>query len=88
MICQECGFEGEIEVPGINGVHPSAIQFRHLGHNPFSGNMHYQCPFCRIVLLVDPMTILAGFISGYSRVDMRDTGVTTMGQLPHGKALL
>ncbi len=32
--------------------------FRHLGHNPFSGDLHYQCPACGIVLLVDPMLAL------------------------------
>lgn len=34
--------------------------FRHLGHNPFSGHLHYQCPSCSIVLLVLPMDILEG----------------------------
>jgi len=34
------------------------IIFKHLGHNPFSGDLHYQCPRCEIVLLVDPMTAL------------------------------
>src|SRR3990172_10431227 len=58
IACLNCGHEGEIEVDGLaNDVEPSRI-FRHCGHNPFSGHMHYQCPACEIILLVDPMSVL------------------------------
>ncbi len=56
--CLSCGQEGEIEWQGLNASVSSARLFRHLGHNPFSGHMHYQCPFCKVVLLVDPTVIL------------------------------
>jgi hypothetical protein len=73
MICKRCGIEGEIEIQGMNNSNASARLFRHLGHNPFSGHLQYQCPACEIVLFVDPMTILEGLISGFSRVDVIDT---------------
>ncbi len=57
--CLYCGTEGEREVRGLNrGIAPARL-FRHRGHNPFSGHMHYQCPACKIILLVDPMAVLA-----------------------------
>ena len=57
--CINCGMEGEIEVRGHNnGIARSRI-FRHRGHNPFSGHMHYQCPDCGMVMLVDPMHVPA-----------------------------
>jgi hypothetical protein len=34
--------------------------FQHLGHNPFSGDLHYRCPKYEIVLLVDPIAVLGG----------------------------
>lgn len=58
IICINCGTTGEIEVNGLNADDRSSRIFRHLGHNPFSGHLHYQCPSCEIVLLVDPMSIL------------------------------
>lgn len=64
IVCANCGLRGEIEVQGLNGV-PVSLMFRHLGHNPYSGHMHYQCPSCEVVLLVDPMDVLGkGVISG------------------------
>ncbi len=60
LICINCGHEGEIEVPGSSSDVPPSKIFRHLGHNPFSGHMHYQCPACDIVLLIDPLSILGG----------------------------
>ena len=60
ITCWNCGIEGEIEAQGMAGNARSTRLFRHLGHNPFSGHMHYQCPACEIVLLVDPMVILGG----------------------------
>jgi hypothetical protein len=88
MICQRCGIEGEIEMQGINSDNPAVRLFRHLGHNPFSGRMHYQCPACKIVLFVDPMTVLEDLISEYSRVDTIDAGVAMMAELPHGEPLV
>lgn len=32
--------------------------FCHLGHDPYTGYMHYQCPYCHVLLLVDPMKML------------------------------
>lgn len=58
--CTYCGQRGIIGYPGISDIMPTAEIFRHLGHNPWSGNLHYQCPSCRIVLLVDPMDVLDG----------------------------
>lgn len=59
LICMNCGNEGEIEFQGVNRNVPSSKIFRHLGHNPLSGHLHYQCPACAMVLLIDPMAIPA-----------------------------
>jgi hypothetical protein len=59
IVCMHCGTEGEIEVSGVNSDVPPAKIFRHLGHNPFSGHMHFRCPACEIVLLVDPADVLS-----------------------------
>ncbi|MBI4632578.1 MAG: hypothetical protein HY742_01615 [Deltaproteobacteria bacterium] len=77
IACTNCGIKGEIEVRGLSsGVSPAKM-FRHLGHNPFSGHMHYQCPACEIVLLVDPMAILAddGTIILHSRGKQKTAGM-------------
>lgn len=64
ITCLHCGNTGEIEVYGQLPSDGPTKLFRHLGHNPFSGHLHYQCPACKIVLLVDPMSVLgAGAIS-------------------------
>jgi len=48
-----------IHTPILNGLDGKKV-FKHLGHNPYSGHLHYQCPSCRVVLLVPPMDILEG----------------------------
>jgi len=47
-----------MEIPGLEETIPNSQIFKHLGHNPWSGDLHYQCPGCRIVLLVKPMDVL------------------------------
>lgn len=53
ITCLYCGVEGVI---GPRDLHDdkSLNIFKHLGHNHVSGHLHYQCPVCEIVLLVDP----------------------------------
>lgn len=68
--CINCGVDGEIEVFGLKSDIPSSRVFKHLGHNPFSGDMHYQCPSCEIVLLVNPIAVLGeGTLFGNFRQD-------------------
>ncbi|MCG6535538.1 MAG: hypothetical protein L7F78_12805 [Syntrophales bacterium LBB04] len=56
--CINCGVAGDMEISGLPpGDHPDKT-FKYLGHNPLSGHMHYQCPDCAIVMLVDPLLIL------------------------------
>jgi hypothetical protein len=58
IVCTYCGKEGKIDVWGLNeGIESSAL-FRYLGHNPLSGHMHFQCPFCEVVSLISPMSVL------------------------------
>ena len=58
IVCAYCGRDGEIDVWGLNeGVEASTL-FRYLGHNPLSGHMHFQCPFCGVVSLISPMSVL------------------------------
>ena len=85
MLCQKCGIEGEVEVQGFSSRKSAVPLFRHLGHNPFSGHRHYECPACDIV---DPMTKLGALISGHSEVDTIDAGVTEVGEQPYGKLSL
>jgi hypothetical protein len=68
IVCLNCGFAGELEVPNLKSdVSPSKI-FRQKGHNPFSGDMHYLCPSCQIMLLINPMAVLGeGIIYGDGR---------------------
>lgn len=47
-----------MEIPGFKENIPDQRFFKHLGHNPRSGDLHYQCPGCRIVLLIKPMGVL------------------------------
>ncbi len=56
--CIQCDFEGVLEVLGAQYELPASRLFRYLGHDPSSGHVHYQCPACNIVLLVDPLDIL------------------------------
>lgn len=58
IVCAYCGRTGKIEVWGLNeGFEPFSL-FKYLGHNPLSGHMHFQCPFCEVVSLVSPMSVL------------------------------
>jgi len=59
--CTYCGLNGELGALNrkFHGLDRKKI-FKHLGHNPYSGHLHYQCPSCRVVLLVPPMDILEG----------------------------
>lgn len=78
IVCQRCGIEGEIEFQNINRNKQLSRIFKHVGHNPYSGDLHYQCPTCEIVLLVDPMTVLESFSLGYPKA-------STVNDLRHDK---
>jgi len=65
--CTYCGRAGRIEIPGLPETIPEPQLFKHLGHNPWSGDLHYQCPGCRIVLLVKPMDVLDERKTSYHR---------------------
>jgi hypothetical protein len=58
--CAYCGLSGKIEGYAAEPDGRGASVFKHLGHNPFSGHLHYQCPSCSIVQLVLPMDVLEG----------------------------
>jgi hypothetical protein len=58
--CAYCGLKGKIEGSTPASDDRKAHIFKHLGHNPFSGHLHYQCPSCSIVQLILPMDILEG----------------------------
>ncbi|MBN1547888.1 MAG: hypothetical protein JW902_14655 [Syntrophaceae bacterium] len=62
ILCKYCGMKGLIDVPGLNENITRNLMFRYLGHDPFSGNMHFQCPACREVLAVNPWSVLDGHI--------------------------
>lgn len=57
MICMPCGYQGSIDTQCASIGNSRSETFRYLGHNPFSGEMHYQCPECKSCLNVDPADI-------------------------------
>jgi hypothetical protein len=56
--CAYCGLTGDIDGhdPGLNSF--QAKIFKHQGHNPFTGQLFYQCPSCLTMLQVSPMDVL------------------------------
>lgn len=58
ITCLNCGHLGILDVHYVNDVVPKGRLFKHFGHNPYSGDLHYQCPACKIILLIDPATAL------------------------------
>lgn len=64
--CVNCGTTGELEIAGSNTYREVDKIFRCTGHNPFSGHLHYQCPVCNMVLLVDPILLLDYIFTGES----------------------
>ncbi len=59
IICPVCGCRGKAGNLFIQN-HSGESCFKHLGHDPFRGNMHYCCPSCGRFLFVDPMEMLSG----------------------------
>jgi hypothetical protein len=57
IICEACGCKGSDGNLSVNS-RTSAPVFRHLGHDPYTGDMHYSCVYCGVVLAVDPMEML------------------------------
>jgi hypothetical protein len=60
IICEACGrkgIAGNLYVTHRTDRHV----FRHLGHDPYDGDMHYTCLYCGAVLAVDPMKMLNNF---------------------------
>ena len=52
ITCIYCGVEGVLNVRGLEN-NDSLKVFKRVGRNHVSGHLHYQCPVCKIVLLVD-----------------------------------
>jgi len=60
IICEACrrkGTAGNLYIDNRAGT----PVFRHLGHDPYTGEMHYTCLYCGAVLAVDPMEMLHNF---------------------------
>lgn len=58
IVCISCGFTGVLDIHNEKDLTPNDRLFRHLGHDPYSGNLHYRCPACNTILLVDPVAVL------------------------------
>ena len=58
IACMNCGHVGMLDVHYVNDVVPKDRLFKHFGHNPYSGDLQYQCPACEIMLLADPTATL------------------------------
>ncbi len=55
IVCLNCGFAGVLEIHHKIYATMKDGLFKHLGHNPYSGGLHYRCPACEIMLLVNPL---------------------------------
>ncbi|MFZ4441497.1 MAG: hypothetical protein ACOYOS_24055 [Syntrophales bacterium] len=67
IVCLNCGFAGKLDIHHKKDATMKDGLFKHLGHNPYSGDLHYRCPACEIVLLVDPMAALGeNCLKGFS----------------------
>ena len=55
ITCINCGSEGVMNVSGPHDNSPK--RFKRIGRNHVSGHLHYQCPVCKMVLLVEPRLI-------------------------------
>ena len=62
IFCPYCGKMGKIEIWGLNEDIASSVMFKYLGHNPLSGDMHFQCPDCNTISLVSPLSVLGNGI--------------------------
>ncbi len=58
ITCINCGIDGVIKARDSQDDRSLKV-FRRLGRNPVSGHLHYQCPACEMVLLVDPQLLRA-----------------------------
>ncbi len=56
ITCIYCGVEGVLNVRGLENENSLKV-FKRVGRNHVSGHLHYQCPVCKIVLLVDPVLV-------------------------------
>jgi len=81
--CIRCNYIGTLENQGIlfDGKAddiPISRCFNYKGHNPFSGNLHYECSRCETTILVDPMDVL-GAVGAEILADVREK--------PRGKSI-
>jgi hypothetical protein len=81
--CIHCNYIGTLENQGIlfDGKAddmPISRCFNYKGHNPFSGNLHYECSRCETIILVDPMDVL-GAVGAEILEDVREK--------PRGKSI-
>jgi hypothetical protein len=74
--CIHCNYIGTLENQGIlfdgktDGMTISRC-FKHKGHTPFSGNLHYECSGCKTTIFVDPMDVL-GAVGAEILTDVRE----------------
>jgi hypothetical protein len=60
IICEACGGKGIAGNLYVDHRIDKHV-FRHLGHDLYTGEMHYTCLYCDAVLAVDPMEMLRNF---------------------------
>ena len=67
--CLNCGSEGILLKKDRQQGAKAKNIFKSLGRNPLSGHLHYQCPVCEIVLLVEPSKVhsLFPFFTGRAK---------------------
>ncbi|PKN76978.1 MAG: hypothetical protein CVU52_02410, partial [Deltaproteobacteria bacterium HGW-Deltaproteobacteria-10] len=85
--CEACGCKGKAGNMFIRDKSAEVV-FTHLGHDVYTGNMHYRCPCCAALLLVDPMEMLSstsvrGFRQKIKRCDRKHISADMVGLLKH-----
>jgi hypothetical protein len=58
--CAYCSSTGYIDACDQDLNELQTKFFKHQGHDPFTGQLYYKCPYCLMTLQVDPMDVLKG----------------------------
>lgn len=58
--CAYCSLKGYIDESDQDLNDLQRKVFKHQGHDPFTGQLYYGCPYCLTTLQVDPMDVLKG----------------------------
>jgi len=65
--CSRCKYEGSAEITGTATAESSTDLFTSEGHDPYSGQMYFRCPRCKVFIAVEPTDALeSNTMTGYA----------------------